>query len=122
MAGKSPGICPSWPVSWGSCLYATGCCILVIAEGISIWYSLTHGMQVQLATEFYRAMVDLPPVSGKENQQLNQAALDAFAGCFSREEGGRWQQILQGHMYYPQEILSAEVLGRVLCRYNEILA
>lgn len=92
------------------------------AEGISIWYSLTHGMQVQLATEFYRAMLDLPPVSGKENQQLNQAALDAFAGCFSREEGGRWQQILQGHMYYPQEILSAEVLGRVLCRYNEILA
>lgn len=92
------------------------------AEGISIWYSLMQSMQVQLATEFYRAMLDLPPVRGKENQQLNQEALAAFASCFSGEEGGRWQQILQGHMYYPQEILPAEVLGRVLCRYNDILA
>ena len=117
------------------------------AEGISIWYSLMNtgahslaahadgcqrgssvadsgagsSIQVELAVEFYRAMLALPPVRGKGNQQLNQVALEAFGKCFSKDERECWQRILQEGRYYPQEILSSDILGRIFCRYNDIL-
>ena len=120
------------------------------AEGISIWHSLMDidsrllddqadgcqwgsrdagvadsgacsSIQVELATEFYRAMLNLSPVRGKVNQQLNQLALAAFGRCFSKDERECWQRILQEGRYYPQEILSSEELGRILCRYKDIL-
>ena len=120
------------------------------AEGISIWHSLMDidsrllddqadgcqwgsgdagvadsgacsSIQVELATEFYRAMLDLSPVMGKVNQQLNQLALAAFGRCFSKDERECWQRILQEGRYYPQEILSSEKLDRILCRYKDIL-
>lgn len=120
------------------------------AEGISIWHSLMDidsrllddqadgcqwgsrdagvadsgacsSIQVELATEFYRAMLNLSPVRGKVNQQLNQSALAAFGRCFSKNERECWQRILQEGRYYPQEILSSEELGRILCRYKDIL-
>ena len=117
------------------------------AEGISIWYSLMNtgahslaahadgcqrgssvadsgagsSIQVELAVEFYRAMLALPPVRGKGNQQLNQIALEAFGKCFSKDERECWQRILQEGRYYPQEILSSDILGRIFCRYNDIL-
>lgn len=114
------------------------------AEGISIWYSLMNtgahslavhadgcqlgssaadsgagsSIQVELAVEFYRAMLALPPVRGKGNQQLNQIALEAFGKCFSKDERECWQRILQEGRYYPQEILSSDILGRIFCRYK----
>lgn len=120
------------------------------AEGISIWHSLMDidsrllddqadgcqwgsrdagvadsgacsSIQVELATEFYRAMLNLSPVRGKVNQQLNQSALAAFGRCFSKNERECWQRILQEGRYYHQEILSSEELGRILCRYKDIL-
>ena len=117
------------------------------AEGISIWYNLMNtgahslaahadgcqrgssvadsgagsSIQVELAVEFYRAMLALPPVRGKGNQQLNQIALEAFGKCFSKDERECWQRILQEGRYYPQEILSSDILGRIFCRYNDIL-
>lgn len=117
------------------------------AEGISIWYSLMNtgahslaahadgcqrgssvadsgagsSIQVELAVEFYRAMLALSPVRGKGNQQLNQIALEAFGKCFSKDERECWQRILQEGRYYPQEILSSDILGRIFCRYNDIL-
>ena len=83
-------------------------------EGLSIWHSLSgcRGMEVRLAEPFYQAFLNYGPSTGKQNQQKNPVALDAFCSHFSVPTAERWRGILQGKGYYPQETLSGERLQK----------
>lgn len=83
-------------------------------EGLSIWQALLaiEGVSVQLAVPFYQALLQHPSTQGKEKQQPNPAALEAFCACFEAVDIPRWQEILQQQHYYPQETLTQEELQR----------
>ena len=83
-------------------------------EGLSIWHALLPAgmVEVRLAGMFYQAFLSYAASSGKQNQQKNPAALEAFCQYFSAADTIRWHEILRGRGYYPQETLGAEELQK----------
>lgn len=79
-------------------------------EGISIWNALHDKRKIQLAKDFYLALLAKKPSEGKTNQQENSVAMGKFFSCFSANEGKRMQSLLQQGEYYPQESLSQDEL------------
>lgn len=82
-------------------------------EGISIWYSLSKQIRLQLALPFYEACLNKEAVKGKEYQRDYEEALKVFLSNFSDREQQFIKQSLHDGKYYPQEILKTTELQQI---------
>lgn len=82
-------------------------------EGISIWYALQKKYPIKLALSFYQALLQKPPYRGKENQQKNKVAIEAFQSQFPPHEREILQNLLYTDHYYPQEALTKEEVQKI---------
>ncbi|OHW63374.1 hypothetical protein EUAN_02380 [Andreesenia angusta] len=80
------------------------------SEGISIWSALSEKADVELGTDFYRALLNKSSSIGKENQKRNPEAIERFVECFSEQESEEILRILDSGRYIPQEALSKDEL------------
>lgn len=83
-------------------------------EGINIWYSLNQKhFSIKPAVPFYRALLAKPHLTGKESQQHNPIAIEAFSAYFAPSEQDSIQRIIHQGGYQPQEALSKEELTEI---------
>ncbi|GMQ58971.1 DUF2220 family protein [Vallitalea sediminicola] len=83
-------------------------------EGLSIFDSLTKKINVKPAVNYYKAMMNYKSVKGKENQKINEAAIDNFLSYFTNKQQDLIKKVLKDKEYYPQEILSKNILCKTL--------
>jgi hypothetical protein len=83
-------------------------------EGLSIFDSLTKKINVKPAINYYTAMMDYRSVKGKENQNMNEDAIDNFISYFPTKQQEIIKKVLKDKEYYPQEILSKNILLKLL--------
>ncbi|WP_431027775.1 Wadjet anti-phage system protein JetD domain-containing protein [Lysinibacillus sp. LZ02] len=85
----------------------------VDAEGISIWFLLRQKINVVPALPFYKACLQQVAAKGKDYQQQNPAAIEAFLAYFDPQEQQQINQLLVNGCYYPQEALKAHELQHI---------
>ncbi|WP_271809776.1 Wadjet anti-phage system protein JetD domain-containing protein [Clostridium beijerinckii] len=82
-------------------------------EGISIWNSLNEKMKVNIAVDFYKALLKKTYSIGKKNQKRNDDAINNFLSFFTEHEKEVLLNMINDGGYLPQEGLNKEELKRI---------
>ena len=86
-------------------------------SGISIWHYVAKRVDTKPAIPFYNALMNCEAAIGKEYQQKNMEALNAFLNFFERPAQEHIIATLSNGKYFPQEALEKQRMQDIFINF-----